>query len=272
MKDVQSNKTTIPALGFGTWQLKGDDAKKLVSKALEVGYRHIDTAQVYENEEAVGKGIKQSGKGRDDFFLTTKVWFENFADNFADSVHSSLKKLQVDAVDLLLIHWPHPDLPLANYMEKLVEVQQKDMTKHIGVSNFTPELMREAAKLAPNIVTNQVEYHPFLDQSKVIQTAHELGWSVTAYSPIAQGEVLEDDVLDKIAEKHGKNEVQIALRWLLQQKGVIAIPRTSSEAHVADNFDIFDFELSDNEMQEIFALNAQNKKIVDPEFAPDWSY
>ena len=270
MQHLSIRGSKIPKLGFGTWQLKGDNATEMVQVALDAGYRHIDTAQIYQNEEEVGKGIRNSGVARPDIFLTTKVWTDEFKNNFAGSVETSLKKLGTDDVNLLLIHWPHQELPLDAYLEKLVRVQERGLTQHIGVSNFPTKLMREAHSMAPQIVTNQVEYHPTLNQDQVLDTAREFGWSVTAYSPIGQGEVLKNEKLIEIGKKYGKSPVHVALRWLLQQEDVMAIPRSSSADHVRDNFDIWDFELSPSDFQTVHDLRLENKRIVTPDFAPEW--
>ena len=270
MEYAHVNDTKIPNIGFGTWQLKGDNATDMVQVALDAGYRHLDTAQIYKNEAEVGKGIQQSSVSRNDIFLTTKVWTDQFKDGFAESVEESLKKLQTDDVNLLLLHWPHQELPLEAYLEKLVRVQERGLTEHIGISNFPTELMREAHSMAPQIVTNQVEYHPTLDQSPVLDLAREYGWTVTAYSPIGQGAVLKNELLKEIGEQYGKSPVHVALRWLIQQEGVLAIPRSSSAEHVRDNFDLWDFTLSDADMERIFAKTAKENRIVNPDFAPEW--
>lgn len=270
MQYVQVQNTKIPALGFGTWQLKGDTATEMVNVALDAGYRHIDTAQIYKNEEFVGAALKKSSVSRNDIFLTTKVWFDNFRDNFTESVEESLTKLGTDDVNLLLLHWPHQELPLDAYLEKLVRVQERGLTEHIGISNFPTKLMREAHGMAPQIVTNQVEYHPTLDQSPVLDLAREYGWGVTAYSPIGQGAVLKNDLIREIGEQYGKSPVHVALRWLIQQDGVLAIPRSSSADHVRDNFQIWDFELSVDDMQRIFEKTDKENRIVTPDFGPEW--
>ena len=270
MENVTVNKTQIPALGFGTWQLKGDNATEMVRVALDAGYRHVDTAQVYKNEAEVGRAIQQSSVGRNDIFLTTKVWTERYRKGFAESVEESLKKLRTDAVNLLLLHWPHPDLPLEAYLEPLVRLQERGLTEQIGISNFPTALMREAHSMAPQIVTNQVEYHPTLDQTPVLDLAREYGWTVTAYSPIGQGAVLKNELLRDLGEQYGKSSVHVALRWLIQQARVLAIPRSSSADHVRDNFNIWDFELSAADMERIFEQTAKENRIVNPDFAPDW--
>lgn len=269
---VSANGASIPALGFGTWQLRGDVARAMVAEALKTGYRHIDTAQVYENEVEVGDGLKAGGVPRDDYFLTTKVWTDRFRDgDLQRSVEDSLKKLRVDHLDLLLLHWPNPSVPLAETLKSLNAVRAVGLTKHIGVSNFTAALVREAVELsgAP-LVTNQVEFHPMLDQSTLKTELAKQGMALTAYSPIAQGKVNQDATMQAIAKAHGKSEAQVALRWLIQQDGVIAIPRSSKAQRVRDNFDVFDFTLSAEEMASIAALGTREGRITSPSWAPDW--
>lgn len=261
---VRSGDVLMPALGFGTWQLENGTAVPLVEKALEVGYRHIDTAQIYGNERDVGAAIKTSGVKRDEIFLTTKVWIDKFADGALQrSAEKSLERLGVDHVDLLLLHWPKPDVPLAETLKALNAVRAKGWTRAIGLSNFPSALMREAAALsdAP-IATNQVEYHPYLSQKTLIATAHDLSASITAWSPLAQGKVAQDPVLIEIGRAHGKTPGQVTLRWIIQQ-GVIAIPRTSNPARIVENFDVLDFELSDAEMTHIHALARPEGRLGD---------
>jgi 2,5-diketo-D-gluconate reductase A len=259
---VRSGDVLIPAIGFGTWQLENGSAQPLVEQALEIGYRHIDTAQIYRNERDVGAGIAASGIKRDDIFLTTKVWVDHFADgDLQRSAEKSLEKLGVDHVDLLLLHWPKPDTPLAETMAALNEVKARGLTRAIGVSNFPSAVLAEAQALskAP-LATDQVEYHPYLSQKTLIAAAHAAGTSITAWSPLAQGKVAQDPVLIAIGQAHGKTPGQVTLRWLIQQ-GVIAIPRTKTPARIAENFDVLDFELSDVEMAAVFALARPDGRL-----------
>lgn len=261
---VRSGDVLMPALGFGTWQLENGTAVPLVEKALEIGYRHIDTAQIYRNERDVGAAIKNSGVKRDEIFVTTKVWIDKFADgDLQRSAERSLEKLGVDHVDLLLLHWPKPEVPLEETLRALNAVHTRGLTRAIGLSNFPSVLMREAAALseAP-IATNQVEFHPYLAQKTLIATAHDLGASITAWSPLAQGKVAQDPVLIEIGRVHGKTPGQVTLRWIIQQ-GVIAIPRTSNPARIAENFDVLDFALSDDEMTRIRALARPDGRLGD---------
>ncbi len=272
MKIVSANGASIPALGFGTFRMPGPDTERMVAHVLGNGYRHIDTAQIYGNEADVGNGILRSGIARGDLFLITKVWVENYRhDAFIASVDESLKKLKTDYVDLLLLHWPNDAVPLAEQIGALNEVAKAGKVRHIGVSNFNRALMREAVRLSDlPLVTNQVEYHPYLDQSPILEAAASLGMSVTAYYAMADGKVLSDPVLKDIAARHGKSIAQIVLRWIVQQ-GLIVLSKTVSEDRAAENAAIFDFALSQDEMAAIHALAQPNGRIVSPDgLAPVW--
>lgn len=272
MKFVSANGASIPALGFGTFRVPGPDAERMVSHVLANGYRHIDTAQIYGNEAEVGEGIHRSDAARGDIFLTTKVWVENYKrDAFIASVDESLKKLKTDYVDLLLLHWPNEAVPLAEQIGALNEVAKAGKVRHIGVSNFNTDLMRQAVALSSlPIVTNQVEYHPYIDQTPVLRAAKPLDMSVTAYYAMADGKVLEDAVLKAIATKHGKSIAQIVLRWIVQQD-LIALSKTVSEQRAQENAAIFDFELTSEEMAAIHGLAKPDGRIVSPEgLAPAW--
>ena len=268
---VNIGDAEIPALGLGTWELKGNTAATLVQEALEIGYEHVDTAQAYENEEEVGKGIKAAGIDRDSLFLTTKVWYTNLGkQNFGPSVEDSLRKLKCDYVDLLLIHWPNDEIPLGEMIEELVKVQDRQLTRYIGVSNFPVQMVKDTLAMGADIITNQVEYHPFIDQSELYGFLRENNIALTAYSPIARGKVIGHPLLDSIGKKYGKSEVQISLRWLIEQEGVIVIPRTSKPARLATNMEIFDFWLSEEESVQIDALRTPEGRLVDPSWAPQW--
>lgn len=266
MHTVNANGANIPALGFGTFRMPGDDILRVLPKAIALGFRHIDTAQIYGNEAEVGQVISTSGVPRDEIFLTTKVWVDRFArKDFLASVDESLEKLKTDYVDLLLLHWPQSDVPLAERMESLNAVRSAGKVKHIGISNFNIAMMNEAASLseAP-IATNQVEYHPYLDQSKLLEAARAKGISLTAYYLMADGRVPKDPVLQDIAARHGKTAAQVVLRWAVQQEGVIALSKTATESRLKENFDVFDFALSPDEMQAIHALARPDGRIVNP--------
>ncbi|MCA2371475.1 aldo/keto reductase [Agrobacterium genomosp. 3 str. CIP 111-78] len=273
MFDVAANGASIPALGFGTFRIPGPDVLRIVPHALKAGFRHIDTAQIYGNEAEVGEAIAGSGVARGDIFLTTKVWVENYRhDAFLASVDESLKKLRTDYVDLLLLHWPNETVALSEQIGALNEVREAGKVRHIGVSNFNTALMAEAVKLskAP-IVTNQIEYHPYIDQDVVMAAAKAAGMSVTGYYGMADGKVFADPVLKDIAAGRGKSVAQVVLRWLVQQEGVVALSKTVSEARVDENLAIFDFALSADEMAAIRALARPDGRVVSPDgLAPVW--
>ena len=271
MKTLQIHNTTIPALGLGTFQLENSIARDMVEAALQEGYRHIDTAQMYRNEEGVGQAIHTSGIARDQVFLTTKVGRDNLPkDKFLPSVEESLRKLNMDRVDLLLIHWPNAAVPVAEYMEQLMEAQQKGYTRFIGVSNHPIALLEQVRATGADIITNQVEYHPLINQTKLYTYLRAHNIALTAYSPIAQGRVMGNPLLQRIAGKYGKNEIQVTLRWLMQQDGVMAIPRTSKKEHLRSNINIFDFELTPEEMEQIGELRSHHTRVINPSFAPQW--
>ncbi|MCO4316968.1 aldo/keto reductase [Phyllobacterium sp. 21LDTY02-6] len=273
MFNVDANGAAIPAIGFGTYRMPGADVLRMVPAALKLGYRHVDTAQIYGNESEVGEAIAGSGVRREDVFLTTKVWVDKYAHaDLIASVDESLGKLRTDYIDLLLLHWPKSPVPLAERIGALNEVRDAGKVRHIGVSNFSTALMAEAASLskAP-IVTNQIEYHPYLDQTVVLEAARRSGMSITAYYAMADGKVIGDPAIKAIAAAHGKSEAQVVLRWLVQQDGVIALSKTVSEDRLRSNFDIFDFVLSETEMQALHALARPDGRIVNPgHLAPDW--
>ena len=272
MKTVKTADIEIPALGFGTYQLEPADARRMVAEALRIGYRHVDTAFIYKNEEGVGQGIADSGVARDDVFLTTKIWVTNFRDgDLQRQAEESAERLG-QVPDLLLLHWPKPDPAMEETIKALNDARARGFAKNIGLSNFPSALFRKAFDLseAP-LVTNQVEYHPYLSQKTLIDTARDLGSSITAWSPLAQGKIADDAILNEIGRAHGKSAGQVTLRWIVQQ-GVIAIPKTSSEKRAAENLDIFDFELTADEMARIHGLAHPGGRIgdwIDPAFEWD---
>lgn len=272
MEYVEVQGARIPALGFGTFQLDEATAQRMVQHAVATGYRHIDTAQMYDNERAVGTAITASAVPRDEIWLTTKVWTDNFrAGDLQDSAKQSLEKLGTDYVDLLLLHWPNPDVPLEETISALNDARDQGLARHIGISNFPTPLIREAVKRSAGpLITDQVEYHPFLNQSPVLEELRQHEMALTAYSPLAQGEVFQDETLNAIGKAYGKTGGQVALRWLLQQHKVIAIPRSSKPEHVESNFNVFDFALSEQDMQTIAELARPDGRIINPSFAPDW--
>lgn len=273
MHSVSANGANIPALGFGTFRMPEEDVHRILPEALKIGFRHVDTAQIYKNEAAVGDVLHSSGIPRADIFLTTKVWVDRVGhDAFITSVDESLAKLKTDYVDLLLLHWPQSEMPLADRIGALNELRRAGKVRNIGISNFSTALMAKAVKLsdAP-IVTNQIEYHPYIDQTKVIGEARKTGMSITAYYLMADGKVPHDPVLRDIGARHGKTAAQVALRWAVQQKDVIALSKTATESRLRENFDIFDFALGDGEMAEIYKLARPDGRIVNPgHLAPEW--
>jgi len=262
---LSAHGAAIPALGFGTSPMTGGLAPDTVVAALKAGYRHIDTAWKYRTERAVGEAMRASGVPRSDIFLTTKVSHEYLrADDFARSVDESLAALKVDYVDLLLVHWPNPDIPLSETMPALAKAKRQGLARHIGVANFNIALLDQALKLCPEpLVALQAEYHPYLDQTKLLNAVHQRGLVYIAYCPLGRGRLFTDPVLGEIAKARGKSIAQIALRWLLQQN-VASIPRSSNPQRIADNFQIFDFTLSDDEMKRIFALKRPDGRIANP--------
>ena len=268
---VEANGAKIPAIGLGTWELGGRTCARVVEQALRLGYRHIDTAQVYDNEREVGDGVRASGVRRDDVFVTTKVWTNHFAPNDLErSVKESLVKLRLPSVDLVLLHWPNPHVPLEETLGALAHAKRMGLTRHIGVSNFTVALIEQAAALSGEpLVCNQVEYHPYLDQAKVRAACDLHGMALVAYSPIARGRIKSDQTLAEIGHAHHKTPAQICLRWLVQQN-VSAIPRTSRVERLSENIEIFDFELTEDEMAMISALASPKGRLTDFGFAPKW--
>jgi diketogulonate reductase-like aldo/keto reductase len=255
----------IPALGFGTSPMTGAVAADEVATALRCGYRHIDTARKYGSERAVGEAMRAAGVPRDEIFLVTKVSHENLrADEFARSVDESLAALKADYVDLLMVHWPNPKIPLAETMPALAKAKRQGQARHIGVANFNTALLEQAIKLCPEpLVALQAEYHPFLDQSKLLAAVRRHGLVFIAYCPLGRGRLFGDPVLSDIAGKRGRSVAQIALRWLLQQN-VAAIPFSSKPQRIADNFNVFDFTLSDDEMKRIAALKRADGRVANP--------
>ena len=270
MHTVEAKGFKIPIVGLGTWALRGRDCARLTEQAIRLGYRHIDTAQMYDNEREVGEGIRASGL-RAEVMVTTKVQPTLLAPHDLErSVKESLARLRLDFIDLLLIHWPNPRVPLAETLGAMAKVKREGYTRQIGVSNFTVALLEDANKISSEpLVCNQIECHPFLNQDKVIAACRKHGMAVVAYSPIARGGAKDDKVLEKIGRAHGKTAAQVCLRWLVQQ-GIVVIPRTSKIERLEENFALFDFELSDTEMREIAALGRRGERIVDWTWSPNW--
>ncbi len=274
MDDVLTRGARIPALGFGAFRMTGAEVLEILPQALKTGFRHVDTAQIYQNEAEVGEVLAASGLARGEIFLTTKVWIDNFPKvRFRLSVEESLRKLQTDHVDLLLLHWPRfSDVPLADQIGFLNEVRAAGLAKDVGVSNYSSELMRKADALsAAPLVTNQVEYHPYLSQKAVLEQARAGGGSITAYYVMADGAVPKDPELQEIGAKYGKTAAQIALRWAIQQPQTIALSKTARPERLAENFALFDFALTSEEMARIHALARPEGRLVSPPgLAPEW--
>ena len=267
---VEAKGFRIPLVGLGTWALRGRDCARLVEQAIRIGYRHIDTAQMYDNEAEVGEGVRASGM-RPQVVVTTKVQPTLLAPRDLErSVKESLGRLRLDVIDLLVIHWPNPRVSLSETLGAMAKMKREGYTRAIGVSNFTVALMDEAVRVSPEpLVCNQVECHPFLNQDKVIAAAKRHGMALVAYSPIARGGATGDTVLRRIGKAHGKTAAQTSLRYLVQQ-GIAVIPRTSKRERLEENFSLFDFALSDAEMREIHGLSSHNDRIVDWSWSPNW--
>jgi 2,5-diketo-D-gluconate reductase B len=268
---LSAHGAEMPAIGFGTSSL--GDCGEIVASALGLGYRHIDTAWKYGTERGVGEGIRASGVRRDEIFLTTKVSHEYLrADAFARSVEESLNNLRVDYVDLLMIHWPNPEIPLSEPIAALAKAKRQGLARHVGVANFNIALLDEAIRLSPEPLINlQAEYHAHLDQTKLTQACRQRGLIFTAYCPLGRGRLLRDPVLADIAAHKGRPLAQIALRWLIQQGNIVPIPRSSNAKRMAENLNVFDFALSEEEMKRIAALRRPDGRIANPAGrAPAW--
>jgi 2,5-diketo-D-gluconate reductase B len=269
---IDTHGVAIPRLGFGTSQM--GDCAELVANALKLGYRHIDTAWKYHTEKGVGDGIRASGVPRSDIFLTTKVSHEYLrADDFARMVDQSLNNLKLDCVDLLLVHWPSPEkVPLAETMQALAKAKRDGKTRHVGVANFNIAMLEDAMRLCPEPIINlQAEYHPYLDQTKLLAAVRRLGLAMTAYCPLGRGRMINDPVVADIARAKGRTNAQVVLRWHLQQPNVVPIPRSSNPGRQAENLNIFDFTLNDDEMKRLHALARRDGRIANPAGrAPDW--
>lgn len=265
---VEAKGFKIPIVGLGTWAMH--DPARVVEQAIRIGYRHIDTAQMYGNEAEVGQGVRASGK-RAEVVVTTKVQPTLLAPHDLErSVKDSLAKLRTEVIDLLMIHWPNSRVPLVETLGAMSKMKRDGYVRAIGVSNFTVALLEEANKVSPEpVVCNQIECHPFLNQDNVIAACKKHGMAVVAYSPIARGAASGNRVLESIGKAHGKTSAQVSLRFLVQQ-GIVVIPRTSKIERLEENFAVFDFELSEEEMQEIYRLAHPDGRIVDWTYSPRW--
>jgi 2,5-diketo-D-gluconate reductase B len=273
MRNVHVGNAAIPAIGFGTYGMSAADVYRVIPAALRAGFRHIDTAQIYRNEGEIGECVVASGVPRSEIFLTTKVWVSNYSERYFEaSVNESLRKLKTDYIDLLLLHWPGSDVPLAEQIAGLNAVARSGKVRHIGVSNFNRALMTESIRLSVvPLVTNQFEYHPYLNQSLLIESTLQAGLAVTGYCGMAIGRVFSDPTLKEIAARHDKTIAQIVLRWLVQQRRIVALSKTTRIDRLAQNIAVFDFELDGADMAAIHRLATADSRIVDPPgLAPLW--
>jgi 2,5-diketo-D-gluconate reductase B len=271
MKYIPLGSREVPAIGLGTYKLTGPPAVDIILRAIETGYRHLDTAQLYENESEVGLAMKNSGLTREEFFLTTKVWPSNLReDKFIPSVEQSLEKLQTSYVDLLLIHWPHQTLTLDVYVETLMKCKNLGLAKEIGVSNFNIAQLKTALGAGAEIVTNQVEFHPWVNQTKLYNWMREHQIPLTAYCPLGQGRFMTDKKLEVLATKYSRSPAQIILRWMMEKDGILAIPKSSHPERLAENLQIFDFHLTEEEMQMIDAWKLENQRVVGMQAGAKW--
>lgn len=269
---VQANGASIPAIGLGTWQLAGEACIEAVRTALTAGYRHVDTAAMYGNEAEVGRGLKSAGLARDAVFVTTKVWYEDLRPGDLErSAEASLKRLGLDRVDLLLIHWPNPAVAVRDAIRALCNARRQGLAQHVGVSNFTVALLREAVAVSSEpLVANQCEYHPYLDQDPVLAACREPGLAFTSYSPLGKGVILNDPVIRDIAARHGRTPGQVVLRWHVQQPGVVAIPKSGNASRIRENLDVFGFSLEADEMARISGLRRPDGRMIAPSWSPAW--
>ena len=260
--DIQGAK--MPALGLGTWQLSGATCETAVRRALDIGYRHIDTAEMYGNEAEIGRAVSASGVDRTSLFITTKIWTNHLrARDVGPATEASLRKLQTDYVDLLLIHWPNASVPMGETLGAMMKLKEAGKAKAIGVSNFSVEQMNEAlTRHKAPIACNQVEYHLLLNQGPILDFAHRHKIGVTAYCPLARGKLVNNKTLARIGARHGKSAAQVALRWLVQQQGVAAIPKATGEANLRANMAIFDFALDQAETEELDRLTGSNSRVI----------
>lgn len=261
----------VPEIGLGTYKLHDRECTNAVRMALDIGYRHIDTAQMYKNGREIGQAISVSTVPREDIFLSTKIWHTNLdSEDVLQTTEESLRNLDTPYVDLLMIHWPNKQYDLRETIESMLVLRDQGKAMNIGVCNFPLHMLKKVnEEIRAPIFCDQVEFHPFLDQFDLLDYAIENDILLTAYSPLAKGKVEEDEVLQEIAASHGKTPAQISLRWLIEQENVVAIPKASSQEHLELNFDIYDFELTDDEFERIDMID-KSKRLVNPSFAPNW--
>jgi 2,5-diketo-D-gluconate reductase B len=272
MQTIQTQGVAIPRLGFGTFRMPGSGSQPVVESALELGYRHIDTAAMYENEAAVGAAIAASDVLRNNLFVTTKVWHDQLVpDAIRKAFDISLRKLKVDYVDLYMVHWPSRDMDIAAVMETLIALREEGRTKAIGVCNFNMPMIRKAVdEIGAPVAALQIEYHPFLDQSEMLAYLAGKNIPLTAYAPLAQGRAATNETLRGIGEKYGASAAQVAIAWLLDQEGVIAIPKAQRPESQQANLDALNIRLDDDDRRAIASL-PKGQRYVQPPFAPDWT-
>lgn len=269
MPTIETPHLLMPKLGLGTWQLRGAACARAVADAIGLGYRHIDTAEMYGNEDGVGQGLRDGGVPREQLFVTTKVWWENLAAPDR-ALEASLRRLGTDYVDLFLIHWPNPAIPLAPTIAMLEVLKERGLCRAIGVANFTPRLLREAVATGAPIAANQVEYHVMLGQEPLLALCRAHGIALTAYSPLGKGGLVDDPALARIAAKHGVSGAQVALAWLLGQEMVAAIPKSGRAENMRKNQAALSLTLDDEDRAALAAL-PKDRRFVNPAFAPDWA-
>jgi len=273
MKTIETHGIAIPKLGFGTYRMPGDDCRPIVESALALGYRHIDTAAMYENEYAVGAAIAASGVPRNELFVTTKAWRDDLAtrDSILSAFDASLSKLKLNHVDLYMIHWPSSDMNMGTVMSTLADLLGAGHTRSIGVCNFNIRMMRSAVEeIRAPIASLQIEYHPFLDQSPMLAYARAKGIAVTAHAPLAQGRAANDETLRRIGRKYDASAAQVAIAWLLNQESVAAIPKAKSVENQRKNLDALQIVLDEDDRHAISNL-PKDQRYVQPPFAPDWT-
>jgi len=266
---VKAQGAEIPKIGFGTWQIGGEECVEAVRDALALGYRHVDTARAYDNEREVARGLAESGVPREEVWLTTKVWMDDLTrDRLHASVENSLLDLKTDYLDLVLIHWPSSEVGLDESLAEMERLRGQGRVRHLGVSNFPPGLLAEALEHT-TLLCDQVEYHPTLGQKRLLEMADEHDLVIGAYAPFAHGAIHDEPVLREIGDEHGKSAGQVALRWLIDQERVVALPKAASHANRAANIDVFDFELTHDQRARIDAL-PKDRRHFDTSWAPDW--
>jgi diketogulonate reductase-like aldo/keto reductase len=269
---IEAHGARIPAIGLGTWPMRGKECARAVETAIAAGYRHIDTAAIYGNEEGVGEGVRSAGVARGDIFVVTKAWPTDIVGGALErSAEKSLKRLGMDYVDLLLIHWPNRSLTAADMIEPLNAAKRNGLTRHIGVSNFTTDLLEESWRATREpLVANQCEYHPELSQAKLIASCRKHGTAFVSYTPLGKGAALADPAVKSIAERLGRSPAQVVLRWHIQQSGVSAIPKAANKVHIEANIAVFDFELSEADMSALFGIAHRDGRQNESQFSPDW--